>query len=292
MPTSSPEEASCRAARRAPEAGRRAGELGAWPQRRGWLAALWGSMSFEIEMDEAADLIRQSRYMVALTGAGHSTASGIPDFRSPASGLWEKADPMLVASIWSFRLQPKRFFDWIRPLVRTMLDAQPNPAHFALAELERRGILKAVITQNIDNLHQRAGSQRVLELHGHMRQATCVRCYRVVPTEPLMERILDGQVPHCECGGVLKPNVILFGEQLPVRVFNEARAEMKRCDLLLVAGSSLEVIPAADLPYLALTSGAKGIIVNLQATDFDRHAQVVIHGDVTEILPKIVEALG
>lgn len=249
-------------------------------------------MSFETEIKQAAELIRQSRYMVALTGAGHSTASGIPDFRSPDSGLWERADPMVVASVWSFRQDPKTFYQWIRPLVRTMLDAQPNPAHLALAELESRGILKAVITQNIDNLHQRAGSQRVLELHGHMREATCVRCYKVIPIEPLIEPMLDGQVPRCECGGVLKPNVILFGEQLPVRVFNQARAEAKRCDLFLVAGSSLEVIPAADLPSLALNSGAKGLIVNYQSTDFDRHAQVVIHGDVTEILPRIVAALG
>jgi NAD-dependent deacetylase len=249
-------------------------------------------VSFEIEVERAAELVRESHYMVALTGAGHSTASGIPDFRSPQSGLWEKADPMLVASVWSFRLKPETFYHWIRPLVRTMLDARPNPAHFALAELERRGILKAVITQNIDDLHQRAGSQRVLELHGHMREATCVRCYKVVPVEPLIQPLLDGQVPHCECGGVLKPNVILFGEQLPVRVFNEARAEAKRCDLFLVAGSSLEVIPAADLPYVAIRSGAQGMIVNYQPTDFDRHAQVVIHGDVTEILPRIVAALG
>jgi NAD-dependent deacetylase len=245
-----------------------------------------------MEIEEAAELIRQSRYMVALTGAGHSTASGIPDFRSPESGLWEKADPMVVASVWSFRHRPETFFEWIRPLVQTMLDAQPNPAHLALAELEKRGILKAVITQNIDNLHQRAGSQRVLEVHGHMREATCVRCYKQVPIEPFIEPLLaEGRVPHCECGGVLKPNVILFGEQLPIRVFNEARAEAKRCDLFLVAGSSLEVIPAADLPYLALSSGARGMIVNLQPTDFDRHAQVVLHGDVTEILPRIVGAL-
>jgi NAD-dependent deacetylase len=257
------------------------------------IAGLRGSMSLDTEIAEAADLIQRSHYMVVLTGAGHSTASGIPDFRSPKSGLWEKADPMQVASIWSFRLKPETFFDWIRPLIRTMLDAQPNAAHFALAELERRGILKAVITQNIDNLHQRAGSQRVLELHGHMRAVTCVRCYKKYPVEPLIETLLtEGGVPHCPCGGVLKPDVILFGEQLPVRVFNEARAEAKRSDLFLVAGSSLEVIPAADLPYVALQSGAQGMIVNLQATDFDRHAQVVVHGDVTEILPAIVAALG
>lgn len=249
-------------------------------------------MSLEEKIDRAAELIRQSRHMVAFTGAGHSTPSGIPDFRSPGSGLWEKADPMLVASIWAFRLSPKSFYDWIRPLMPVMLEAEPNPAHVALADLEARGILKAIITQNIDNLHQRAGSQRVLELHGHMRKATCIRCYQEVAVDPMIEHFLeDSRVPKCECGGVLKPNVILFGEQLPIRVLNQATEEAGRCDLMLVAGSSLTVTPAADLPFLALRNGATGIIVNFQPTDFDQAAEVVLHGDVTEVLPAIVEAL-
>jgi NAD-dependent deacetylase len=244
------------------------------------------------KIERAADLIRHSRHMVAFTGAGHSTPSGIPDFRSPGSGLWEKDNPLLVASIWSFRLDPKIFYDWIRPLVDTMLSAAPNPAHLALAELEARGYLQVVITQNIDNLHQRAGSRRVLELHGHMREATCVRCYKEVPVDPAMEQVLrDGKVPRCACGGTLKPNVILFGEQLPVRVFNRALEEARRCDLVLVAGSSLSVTPAADIPRIAVESGAKAIIVNLEPTDFDPQADVVIHGDVTEVLPAIVAAV-
>jgi NAD-dependent deacetylase len=250
-------------------------------------------MGFEQEVEQAAELVRDSHYLVALTGAGHSTASGIPDFRSPHSGLWEQADPMAVASVWAFRQNPETFYNWMRPLIRTMLDARPNAAHLALAELEHRGYLKAVITQNIDDLHQRAGSQRVYELHGHMREATCVRCYKTYPVEPLIERLLtEGCVPYCACGGALKPNVILFGEQLPIRVFNAALVEAKRSDLFLVAGSSLEVIPAADIPFVAVSHGAKGIIVNYQPTDFDRHAEVVIHGDVTEILPAIAAALA
>jgi NAD-dependent deacetylase len=151
------------------------------------------------------------------------------------------------------------------------------------------GILKAVITQNIDNLHQRAGSRHVLELHGHMREATCIRCYTEVPVDSALEQVLrDGKIPRCECGGVLKPNVILFGEQLPIRVLNMAMVEARRCDLILVAGSSLEVTPAADIPYLAVEQGARAIIVNLQPTDFDLCADVVIHGDVAEVLPRIV----
>jgi len=249
-------------------------------------------MTLEEQVEHAADLIRHAQHMVAFTGAGHSTASGIPDFRSPGSGLWEKDNPMLVASIWAFRLNPTTFYDWIRPMVATLLTAAPNAAHQALALLEELGLLKTVITQNIDNLHQRAGSRRVLELHGHLREATCIRCYKVVPIDPHMEHlVLGGKVPHCECGGVFKPNVILFGEQLPIRVLNQAIAEARRCDLMLIAGSSLEVTPAADIPYLAVRQGAKAIIVNLQPTELDASADVVIHGDVTEILPRIVAAV-
>ena len=250
-------------------------------------------MTLEEKIEQAAALINQSRRMVAFTGAGHSTASGIPDFRSPHSGLWEKHNPMLVASIWSFRLNPHNFYDWIRPMVDTLISAVPNPAHLALAELERNGHLHAVITQNIDDLHQRAGSEHVLELHGHLREATCVRCYTKVAVDPaLAEGIRAGQVPHCECGGILKPDVILFGEQLPIRVLNRAQGEARRCDLILVAGSSLEVTPAADIPFLAVNSGAKSIIVNLEPTAFDSRADVVIHGDVAEVLPRLVEAIS
>jgi NAD-dependent deacetylase len=250
-------------------------------------------MNWDKEIERAAELIAGARHMIALTGAGHSTPSGIPDFRSPNSGLWEKANPLLVASIWSFRLSPKTFFSWIRPMAETLLKATPNPAHYALASLEQSGYLHTIITQNIDDLHQKAGSQRVLELHGHLRQATCIRCYNVVPVDPLLEEfIVDGRVPHCDCGGVLKPNVILFGEQLPIQVLNEAVKEARRCDLVLVAGSSLEVTPAADIPFTAVESGAKAIIVNYDPTSLDRRADVVIHADVAEILPRIVEALS
>jgi NAD-dependent deacetylase len=200
---------------------------------------------------------------------------------------------MLVASIWAFRLNPNNFYDWIRPMVDTLLHAEPNPAHLALAELERLGYLQVVITQNIDDLHQRAGSRRVLELHGHLREATCVRCYKKVPVDPAMAQLIRrAQAPHCECGGVLKPDVILFGEQLPIRVLNQAMEEARRSDLILVAGSSLEVTPAADIPFLAVNCGARAIIVNLEPTAFDSRADVVIHGDVADILPRLVETVS
>ncbi len=244
------------------------------------------------DIERAVDLIRHSRHMIALTGAGQSTASGIPDFRSPGSGLWEKANPLLVASIWAFRLQPQAFYDWIRPMMDLLLHAEPNPAHTALAELESLGYLKTIITQNIDALHQKAGSRHVLEIHGHLREATCIRCYRTYPVDAaLEEEVRSGRVPRCACGGPLKPNVILFGEQLPIQILNRALAEARRCDLILVSGSSLEVMPAADIPTLAVDHGARAIIVNLQPTAFDRRADVVIHGDVTQVLPAIVRAL-
>lgn len=243
------------------------------------------------KITQAADLLRQAKHAIALTGAGISTRSGIPDFRGTGSGLWTRVDPMEVASIWSFLEQPENFYNWIRPLSKTMLNAQPNAAHYALAELEARGYLKALITQNIDNLHQRAGSQRVLEVHGHMRQATCIRCYTQVEAQPYIESfVADGVIPKCPlCGGVLKPNVTLFGETPPVRVLYEAQQESEKCDVMLVAGSSLEVMPVGDLPFLARRHGAQVIIINNTATPMDRQAAVVLREDVTVALPRIVE---
>ena len=246
-------------------------------------------MSLETQIEQATRLIVEAEYVVSLTGAGHSTPSGIPDFRSPESGLWAKYDPMTVASIISFRQHPEKFFEWVRPMIETLLTAKPNPAHKALADLETMGRMKAVITQNIDGLHQQAGSQRVLELHGHMREATCIRCYQLVSTgEFLLDFIDKGQVPRClSCGGILKPNVILFGEQLPINVLSAAWQEIRACDLVLVAGSSLEVAPACDLPMTAVLRGAKGIIINYQPTGLDPMAHVVIHEDVAVVLPRI-----
>ncbi len=179
-------------------------------------------MELKQKIQHAATIITQAKNIVALTGAGISTPSGIPDFRSPTSGLWDKVDPMTAASIYAFRQNPKHFYDWIHPLAGLMFDAEPNPAHIALATLEKQGRLKAVITQNIDNLHQKAGSQTVYELHGHMRDVTCQTCQQVLPSTEIMKQFIkDGQVPKHNCGGVLKPNVILFGEQLPMQEFVE-----------------------------------------------------------------------
>ena len=253
-------------------------------------AIVGGNVNMKAQIEQAAHLIAEAEHVTSVTGAGISTPSGIPDFRSPESGLWASFNPMEVASIFGFRQCPENFFKWARPLVRQFLEAEPNPAHKALAGLEAMGRMKAVITQNIDGLHQRAGSRCVLEIHGHIREATCIRCYRIGSLEELLSDFVErGQIPRCpSCGGILKPNMILIGEQLPVTVLNAAWREIRACDLVLVAGTSLEVVPASDLPMAAVMRGAKAIVVNYQPTNLDSLANVVIHQDVATVLPQIV----
>jgi NAD-dependent deacetylase len=248
--------------------------------------------NYSDQISRAAELLRRSRYPIALTGAGISTPSGIPDFRSPDTGLWKRVNPMQVASIYAFRRQPEAFYDWIRPLARTLVEAKPNAGHRALAKLESWGYLEAVITQNIDDLHQQAGSSEVLEVHGHLRSATCIDCYRVQSSDNLVEEFLTtNAIPRCpECGGIMKPDVVLFGEQLPVAVVNRAMAHVHSADLMLIAGSSLEVVPVSQLPLRVHRHGGQLIVVNLTPTCADDVANVVIHADVAEILPRIAGA--
>jgi len=240
-------------------------------------------------ISKAIDLLRQARHAVALTGAGISTPSGIPDFRSPGSGVWEDVDPLAVASIYAFRNQPEAFYQWLRPLADLLSHAQPNPAHVALAQLEAYGPLKSVITQNIDALHTKAGSKTIYEVHGHLRQATCLECHHQYDARPYLQAFTTlGELPICpDCTGVLKPDVVLFGEMLPFREIHAAQREAANCDLMLVVGSSLEVTPVADLPMLTRQSGARLIIVNFTETYADAWADVVIHADVAEVLPQL-----
>lgn len=250
-------------------------------------------MNFEQQIQRAAQLIDQAQSIVAMTGAGISTPSGIPDFRSADSGLWDKIDPLSVASIHAFRQNPERFYHWIHPLARRLAEAEPNPAHFALADLETQTKLKAVITQNVDNLHRSAGSQTVYELHGHLRDVTCIRCYRVEAAADLFQRFVEtGEAPRCQCGGIFKPNAILFGEQLPMHEFVSARLAVEAADLMIIIGSSLEVAPASDLPEIALENGIPVIIINQQPTFLDSRAELVIRGDVAEILPQVVNLIA
>jgi NAD-dependent deacetylase len=239
-------------------------------------------------LGRAAELLRAARRAVALTGAGLSTPSGIPDFRSPGDGLWHRFDPG-IASLTTFRYDPEGFFARLRPLAVRLLAAVPNAAHRALARLEAAGRLVGIITQNIDQLHQRAGSKDVVEVHGTVRLATCIVCYREDETEPHLEAFVRrGLVPRCRsCGGVLKPNVILFGEELPRRALEQARAWCEQADVILVAGSSLEVTPVSLLPWRALDSGARLIIVNREATYLDQRAEAVVHADVVDALPSL-----
>jgi len=242
-------------------------------------------------IEKAARLVAEASHAVALTGAGHSTPSGIPDFRSPGSGLWSQVDPEEVASIQAFHRDPEAWYAWYHKRGTMFLNAKPNPAHEALAELEEMGRLKAVITQNIDNLHQKAGSKRVIELHGNTREAVCLNCGDVIPAQLLWEGyVQERKAPRCEkCSGMMKPNVILFGEMLPEEAPNAAWEEAQLCDLMLIAGTSLEVTPAAHLPLIARRSGAKLVIVNFQPTRADSYTEVVIHEDVAEVLPEIAE---
>jgi NAD-dependent deacetylase len=240
-------------------------------------------------MQHAVQLLARAQHVVALTGAGLSTPSGIPDFRSEYTGLWENYDPMEIATFQAFRQRPADFFNWIRPLARQMFEAQPNPAHYALAELQQAGRVQHIITQNIDGLQQRAGAQQVIELHGDIFTGTCVGCYATYRSTEFKEQFIDaGHIPTCpQCSGIIKPNVILFGEALPVPELMAARRAVGSCDVLLVAGSSLEVAPASDLPMLARARQARLIIVNQGPTYLDDYCDVLIRDDVALALPAL-----
>ena len=243
-------------------------------------------------IQKASKLIKEADYCVALTGAGISTPSGIPDFRFPGSGIWTKYSPMEVASLSAFRYYPMRFYEWIRPFVKSLFLAEPNPAHLALARLEQGNHLRAVITQNIDALHQRAGSRKVIEVHGTYQTLTCLGCYRQLQaTDEFLADFLDQEEnPHCpHCGNLLKPDIILYEEQLPAQTWRAAREEVLACDLLLVLGSTLTVTPVCDLPLMALGRGAEVIILNRTNTHLDHLAAVYIQGELEEILPNIAD---
>lgn len=242
---------------------------------------------------QASHLIKKTKAGVVFTGAGISTPSGIPDFRSEGSGLWTKYMPMEVVSLTAFRHNPDRFFSWLRPLASHMLSARPNPAHIAIAELQKEGYFETVITQNIDGLHQRAGSRNILEIHGTFNTLTCVGCYKQYDSTPYIDPYIEkGQMPQCsQCGSILKPDVILYEEQLPINIWLQAEQASKQCDLMLVAGTSLEVIPSAKLPLYAVENKAFLIVVNNTETYIDVRADVVIRGDVADILPLIAQEI-
>jgi NAD-dependent deacetylase len=239
----------------------------------------------------AAELVRAAKRTVVLTGAGISTPSGIPDFRSEGTGLWSRDEPLEVASLSTFRTSPEKFFQWFRPLATQIYNARPNAAHYALAHLEEAGRIRAVITQNIDVLHQKAGSKKVIELHGSLSTLSCTRCFQKVGSSNFITEFAEtGSLPHCpSCGALLKPDVILFGEQLPQSAWQEAQKEARQCDLMIVAGSSLEVLPVAGLPMQALDRGSHLIIINNSPTYLNVRADLTILEDVARTLPAIAE---
>jgi NAD-dependent deacetylase len=240
-----------------------------------------------------AGLIRSADSVVALTGAGISVPSGIPDFRSPGTGLWENVDPMEVAHIDVFHRDPERFWSFYGDRFQTLEDKRPNRAHFALAVLEQAGFLDAVITQNIDRLHARAGSRELIEVHGTIAHSSCLGCGARYPIEDVRarQRTDPAGVPRCRCGEPLKPDVVLFGEYLPVEALARAEQYAAGADLMLCLGSSLEVYPVAQLPRLTLAAGGQIAIMTKGPTPLDARAAVRLGGDIVDELDALLDAL-
>jgi NAD-dependent deacetylase len=239
-----------------------------------------------MDCKRVTELLMSSTYAIAFTGAGISTASGIPDFRGP-NGLWRKYSPEL-ASIEYFERNPKGFWDFYSLRMRGLFEAEPNKAHYALAELEKLGLIKAVITQNIDGLHQKAGSKNVIELHGTMRRCYCTNCGKSYDSKEVLKIIDQGiSPPKCSCGGIIRPDVVLFGE--PVKGIYEALNIAYDADLVLSIGSSLTVYPANLIPQVVKEHRGKLIIINMEETPLDEIADIVIRDRVEEVLPCIVE---
>ncbi len=243
------------------------------------------------EIEQAARLLKQAKQVCALTGAGISVESGIPDFRSP-NGLWARYDPLIYAALDSFIRTPEHFYEMARELNPTLENAEPNPSHLALVELEKLGKCNAVITQNIDYLHQRAGSSEVLEVHGTYASGHCLKCRRKYTLREIIQLSENNtRVPLCEdCEGVIKPDVIFFGESLDPEILGRASSIAAGCDLMLVIGCSLEVYPAASLPIYTKRNQGKLVFFNTTCTIHDKLADIVCIGRAGDAIPALVEA--
>jgi NAD-dependent protein deacetylase/lipoamidase len=245
------------------------------------------------EVERLAELLEAASSAVALTGAGVSVPSGIPDFRTPQTGLWAKVDPMEVAHVSVFERDPERFWSYYRPRFQALGGKEPNRAHEALAELERRGLIEGVITQNIDRLHRAAGSENVIEVHGSIETSSCTACGRAFGLDEVDGLFDERGVAICaECGGAVKPDVVLFGELLPEEAMGRSTELAEAADLMLCVGSSLAVHPVAGLPQLTLAAGGALAIVTKGETPYDREAEVKLGGEVDEELAALVAALG
>ena len=244
----------------------------------------------EKKIEKFANLIIEANDVIALTGAGMSTESGIPDFRSPGTGLWEKMDPSFT-DISSFTRDPSSFYKVMLELGLDMMKAKPHAGHKALTRLQKMGKLNGIITQNIDGLHLRARTKNIAEMHGNIREAICMKCKKIHPITELINQAMSGNyAPGCsECSGILKPNAVFFGEMLPEEALQLADNLIAKCDLMLILGSTLLVAPVMYMPYKALGVDAKLAIINIQETHMDRQCLVVIHDSIKDILPKIVD---
>jgi NAD-dependent deacetylase len=252
--------------------------------------------SYACEMEPAerlAELIREHQACVALTGAGVSTESGIPDFRSP-TGMWAQFDPLEYATLGAFREDPEKVWRFYAPRFSMLTEAEPNAAHRALAELERHGLVSGVITQNIDLLHERAGSRNVIEVHGSIRTSTCLDCGASYSLDDVLSLLAEVEgAPRCTaCGAVLKPDVVFFDELLPKTAIDGAYELAAQAGLLLVVGSSLEVWPVAELPLVTLRSGGKVAVVNDGPTSIDRQAELKLSGRAGDVLSETVARLA
>jgi NAD-dependent deacetylase len=245
-----------------------------------------------MEAAKLARLIRENQPCVVLTGAGVSTESGVPDFRSP-SGIWAQFDPREYATLGAFRRDPEKVWRFYAPRFAMLTDAEPNPAHLALAELERRGLVQAIVTQNIDLLHRRAGSTDVIEVHGSIRTSSCPGCGSVYPLAEVVPLIEAHGAPPCPaCGAILKPDVVFFDELLPEDAMMRAVELAEQAGLLLVVGSSLEVYPVADLPRSTLAAGGKVAVVNRTPTWVDGRASLVLRESAGKVLAGAVAELA
>jgi NAD-dependent deacetylase len=244
------------------------------------------------EVERLAELLGQPRHAVAPTSASVSVSSGIPDFRTPETGLWAKVDPMEVAHISVFERDPERFWSYYRPRFQALGDKEPNRAHEALAALERRGLIEGVITQNIDRLHRAAGSENVIEVHGSIETSSCLDCGTAFGLDEVDGLFDERGVAICSaCGGAVKPDVVLFGELLPEEAMAQATELAEGADLMLCVGSSLAVHPVAGLPRLTLERGGSVVIVTKGETPYDRDAELKLDGEVDEELAALLAAL-
>lgn len=264
----------------------------ATPQRRRAENRLGRPVFGPSAVSRLAALLEDASSAVVLTGAGVSVPSGIPDFRTPETGLWAKVDPMEVAHIDVFEREPERFWSYYRPRFSSLGDKEPNRAHEALAELERRGLIEGVITQNIDRLHRVAGSENVVEVHGSIETSSCMACATSFGLEEV-DGLFDGRgVAVCSaCGGAVKPDVVLFGEMLPLEAIERATELAEGADLMLCVGSSLAVHPVAGLPQLTLSGGGRLAIVTKGETPYDGDAELRLGGEVDEELAALLAAL-